>query len=403
MQKKNKVILLVLSIAGALTLMFFTQIFLFVFTVISGILFLPGYYIYRKAIKTTGSEKVKYSLLGILIALSMAFPMGFAFMHFVPSFPDNFFLIAILETGLFWLPAGLYLFLTTLAVSIIAYLGEKMKIVKKETVENPKVRLAALAFILTVTTVTMVFAYRAQDKTIYSRYNVELPQKSGRPDSLRVVIISDLHLTFNTPDNWVKDKVSMINAIKPDLVLVVGDIVDSRPDLLKGKPFSEDFHALKPRLGVWAVTGNHEHFDDLEESRRFIRSCGFILMDDSLALVDSAFYLAGRTDRMDKGRRKLSEILSAKTADLPVILMDHQPRGLDEAVENDVGLQVSGHTHHGQMFPLNIATHFMYKVSWGYDKIGNTQFIVSCGLGLWGPQYRVCSRSEIVFADIIIK
>ena len=84
----------------------------------------------------------------------------------------------------------------------------------------------------------------------------------------------------------------------------------------------------------------------------------------------------------------------------PVILLDHQPFHLDETAENGVDLQLSGHTHNGQMWPLNYITAMIYEVSYGYLKKGNTQLIVSSGFGLWGPRVRSGSRSEVLLINI---
>ena len=81
---------------------------------------------------------------------------------------------------------------------------------------------------------------------------------------------------------------------------------------------------------------------------------------------------------------------------LPVILLDHTPVKLNEATENKIDLQLSGHTHNGQMFPLNFITNLIYEVSWGYLKKGNTQFYVSSGIGSWGPPVKLASDAEIV-------
>jgi predicted MPP superfamily phosphohydrolase len=98
----------------------------------------------------------------------------------------------------------------------------------------------------------------------------------------------------------------------------------------------------------------------------------------------------------DNRRKALKELVAGIDRSAPLILMDHQPFGLEEGVENGIDLQLSGHTHHGQLWPLNYITRAIYQVSWGYVKLGETHVYVSCGVGTWGPPVRTGNRPEIL-------
>ncbi len=125
-------------------------------------------------------------------------------------------------------------------------------------------------------------------------------------------------------------------------------------------------------------------------------------------MIDNSFYLTAREDYSKsqftgKQRKPLNLILNGRE-NYPVILMDHTPFKLEEAEKNNVDLQLSGHTHHAQLWPLNYLTSLIYEKDWGYLKKGNTQYYVTCGVGTWGPPVRTGSRTEIVnikikFAD----
>ena len=97
-----------------------------------------------------------------------------------------------------------------------------------------------------------------------------------------------------------------------------------------------------------------------------------------------------------KQRKSLDEIVKTISTNHPKILLDHTPFKLEQAEQNKIDLQLSGHTHHGQMWPANLITKMIYEVSWGYKKKGNTHYYVSCGAGTWGPPVRTGSSSEIV-------
>ena len=159
----------------------------------------------------------------------------------------------------------------------------------------------------------------------------------------------------------------------------------------------EELSQLHAPLGVFAITGNHEFYSGVpEEINKYLRAAGVRMLHDSVALVDNSFYLVGRDDRTNPNRMKLSELVKGLQPDLPKILLDHQPYALEQACENDIDLQISGHTHNGQFFPGNLFVKRIFEVAHGYKKKGKTHFYVSSGLGIWGPLYRIGTQSELV-------
>jgi predicted MPP superfamily phosphohydrolase len=157
---------------------------------------------------------------------------------------------------------------------------------------------------------------------------------------------------------------------------------------------------IKAPYGVYAVTGNHEYYGGLARAVACLAKAGVTVLQDSVVCVAEAFYIAGRKDRaaerMSGGRRGLADIVAGLDSSLPLILLDHQPFHLEEAQRCGADLQISGHTHHAQLFPLNLLYRWIYEKSRGYLVKGNTQYVVSCGAGTWGPPVRTSSPSEIV-------
>jgi predicted MPP superfamily phosphohydrolase len=128
---------------------------------------------------------------------------------------------------------------------------------------------------------------------------------------------------------------------------------------------------------------------------------GMKILRDEYEFIDSSFYLVGRDDVVKKQftgreRKKLNEIISSINSNYPKVLLDHTPVKLEQAENNGIDLQFSGHTHHGQIWPANIITNMIYEVSWGYLEKGKTKYYVSSGAGTWGPPVRTGSKSEIV-------
>jgi predicted MPP superfamily phosphohydrolase len=154
------------------------------------------------------------------------------------------------------------------------------------------------------------------------------------------------------------------------------------------------------------VTGNHEYIGGVEQAVAYLREHGVTVLRDSCVTLPSGVIIAGREDRSSssfagKKRKDLSEILDGADTSKPVILMDHQPFHLEEAEHAGVDFQLSGHTHHGQLWPLNYITNAIYEISWGYLRKGATQYYVSCGAGTWGPPVRLGNRPEILHFRII--
>lgn len=128
-----------------------------------------------------------------------------------------------------------------------------------------------------------------------------------------------------------------------------------------------------------------------------------MLLNDSIVKIDSSFYIAGRYDLHYRKRKQLNEILKSYTGDLPLILMDHRPTELQATSLTGTDVQFSGHTHNGQLFPINLIINGIYELSWGYKKIRNTHFFVTSGLRLWGPPVKTAGKSEIMVVDIYFR
>jgi predicted MPP superfamily phosphohydrolase len=207
----------------------------------------------------------------------------------------------------------------------------------------------------------------------------------------------DIHLGISIDKKRLQGYVKMINDQHPDIVLLAGDVSDRSMIPVIKQNMLEEFRSIKSKLGVYAINGNHEHYAETPTATAdYLKEAGIIVLRDSACLVDSSFYVVGRDDRSYANRKSLNEIVKGLDPKYPRILMDHQPYHLEEAEKNNIDLQLSGHTHNGQFFPGNLFVRKMYELGYGYLKKGKTQYYVSSGLGLWGPQYRIGTQSELV-------
>ncbi len=216
---------------------------------------------------------------------------------------------------------------------------------------------------------------------------------------LKIVGLSDLHLGYTIEKEELAQWVNWINAEKPDLILIAGDIVDgdTRPLLEDG--VAQELQRLQAPLGVYACLGNHEYMGGEGQERRFLAQTGITLLQDSVAEVEG-IYIIGRDDKSNSHRKNLSELTASLDPEKPKILLDHQPYNLHEAEENGIDFQLSGHTHRGQVFPINLIVDRMYEKAHGYHRRGKTHYYVSSGMGIWGGKFRLGTQSEYVVVHL---
>lgn len=237
---------------------------------------------------------------------------------------------------------------------------------------------------------------------IVRRYEISIPKSAGQRKELRIAIASDLHLGTIVGNKQLNVLVDKMNALEPDLILFPGDIIDD--DI---KPFirydmGSVMKRLKSKLGIYAVLGNHEYIGGhIKEFVNQMSSIGIEVLLDRSVLIEDSFYVIGRKDKAverfgSDGRMDLELLLAGLDKSKPLILMDHQPYGLDKAAAAGVDVMLSGHTHRGQMAPNHFITRRIFELDWGYLKKGALHAIVSSGYGTWGPPVRIGSRSELI-------
>ena len=194
----------------------------------------------------------------------------------------------------------------------------------------------------------------------------------------------------------LKKYVEMINAQHPDLILISGDLIDNSVVPLYTENMAEELANLKAPMGIYMVLGNHEYISGIDESIRYIKSTQIQLLRDSVVTLPNGIQLIGRDDRHNRKRHSLQELMVNIDKSKPIILLDHQPFDLEKTEAAGIDLQFSGHTHHGQIWPINWVTDYIFEQSHGYRQWGNSHVYVSSGLSLWGPPFRIGTHSEMV-------
>ncbi len=291
------------------------------------------------------------------------------------------------------LPFLLYLVITVVLADLILGVLLLLRFVSKPTLRRPGFAAAQLCLFLVTPTVIVIAGVVNNDRLQISEYSVNVPRKSSTLRQLKIAFASDFHLGAMTSDHLLERFVTKVCALNPDIVLIGGDVLEGDRDIDLDENESR-LRQLKARYGVYAVPGNHEMHGTARSD--FFERSGIRLLEDSVVRIEQAFYLVGRKDGRGENRKSVQDLLRNTIGDLPLILMDHRPVDMDNVSRANVDLQLSGHTHHGQLFPVNYVTERQYELSWGHLKKRNTQFIVTSGTQVWGPPVRTAGSSEIV-------
>jgi predicted MPP superfamily phosphohydrolase len=191
--------------------------------------------------------------------------------------------------------------------------------------------------------------------------------------------------------------IDLVNAEKPDLVLIAGDIIDMSMRPLVEENMAEELRRIE--APVYACLGNHEYYSGEPEAQRFYQEAGIHLLRDTSAVVGD-LCLLGRDDRSNLGRKDVAAIVRDADMQKYTILLDHQPYHLERTERAGIDFQFSGHTHHGQVWPISWITDAIYECAFGPHQRGNTRYYVSSGIGIWGGKFRIGTRSEYVVATL---
>lgn len=237
------------------------------------------------------------------------------------------------------------------------------------------------------------------------KYDIKINKPAGDIREFRIAAVSDIHLGSIIRKRSIIKLSGILDSLKPDLVLLLGDIVDGEIGPVMRDDLLAYFTCPKCNDGLYAITGNHEFIGGAKKTIPYIESKGIRILKDEIIEIDGGIQLIGRLDRdsqrfFGRPRMTLAELVKNTDPSKPIIVLDHQPFEFSESEKYGIDLQLSGHTHNGQMWPLNYVTRMIYELSYGYLKRGNTQFIVSSGFGLWGPRVRSGSRSEILLLNL---
>lgn len=342
-------------------------------------------YCYNLIHKTFGNIKSAKPLQGLVVVLACLLPIIDSVGQIIYVY-GNLKLLLFTYLNLvigYYAVFVLYVFLFILVLHSLILLNNLIKIIPGKILKSKNLVRATIFFILICGVSILVIGTHINNNPVINKYYLTLPKKSSALNSLKVICVSDIHLKNTTSLVFLQKLADMVRSEKPDIIFLPGDIVETYGNTNEAKlnEFIELLKDIKSENGIFAVRGNHDLpgrnvADEIDFSKRL----GITMMSDSLIELENKIYIVGLKYRGNNEIRPIDSLIKLRIKDLPVILLDHAPYCLAAASNNGIEVQLSGHTHNGQIWPLNYITNVVYDIAWGYKKINNTHLFVSCGV-----------------------
>ncbi|MCD2493006.1 metallophosphoesterase [Lacrimispora sp. NSJ-141] len=316
----------------------------------------------------------------------------------------------------YWLGTLLYIILTVVIGDIIRFILLHIKRVNKVKLHSRKTFIISGAIvtfcIVAVSTYGIIHARDLKTK----KYEITI-DKTCETGDMKVVLIADLHMGYSIGHSYIEKMARKINDMEPDLICIAGDIFDNEYDALDDPAaITAALKSMKSTYGTYACWGNHDisekilagftfgskkSLTDDDRMGSLLQDAGITLLNDETVCIDDSFYLIGRKDiarvrKIEHIRKSPEELTSGLDKSKPVIVLEHQPKQLSELSEAGVDAHLCGHTHNGQLFPGNLTIGLLWENPYGLEKKGSMYSIVTSGVGVWGPDMRVGTDSEIV-------
>lgn len=290
----------------------------------------------------------------------------------------------------FWMVLLLFVMYAALATFLLHLLLRRLL---------PQARLARALRLFAPLFVAALFGlglYNAYTPVVRHQ-SIVIDKKLARP--LRIATTADLHLGVLVGGRQLDRLAAIMETEKPDLILLPGDLMDDDVTAYRRENMRSHLARLHAPLGVYATLGNHDLFGDEREIYEELEKAGIRVLANRVIETDGLI-IAGRNDDLDKRRPSTAKLLAGHDTARPVILLDHRPTQIEAHSRLPVDIQVSGHVHNGQVAPANLIVRSLYRLHYGYEKIGNGHFFVTSGYGFWGIPLRLGSQAEVWIIDV---
>ena len=350
----------------------------------------------------------------IIYAILAAVPVLGAYL------PKSQFKFFCMELGNIWLGFFIYYSIFVLLMFPVLQIIIKNRKTKDKSLVGWAFQFAFLAaFVIFVSGLV----HAQQPKLV--NYDIELENEAAEGESLKIVLLADLHLSVNSKIKATEKMVELVNECDPDIIVIAGDIFTSNFDGLKDPDkYSAALSRMHAKYGVYAVCGNHDVDENLiggfsispisqafrtPEMEKFFADSGFnVLYDESTDIGNSLCTLAGRIDGEKAGdgtadRLSPDELLQNTDKSKPVIVLQHEPIEFKSLADSGADLILCGHTHNGQIFPGNLVVPLFNENGYGVKELHGATTVVTAGVGYYGPPMRVGTDSEVTVLNVTFK
>lgn len=354
---------------------------------------------------------------GIVYSICLVSPL------FATLLPKCLFTIWIRRLSAYWLGVMLYMLMAVALIDIIRFLLKHTRLKKSFLFTSKTLVTMGIVTAVFLSCICTYGLYNARNIKLKT-YDIDVDKSCGDTKDLKIALIADLHMGYSIGAREITNMVTKVNEINPDIVLIAGDIFDNSFDGLDDpEEICRQLQSIKSKYGVYATYGNHDIEEKLivgftlgktsektgsDEMDNFIYESGITLLRDETMLINDEFYIVGRRDYEkpstdDGSRLSAQELTKNLDKSKPIIFVDHEPLELQEIADAGADIDLSGHTHDGQLFPANIAVKFSWENPCGMIKVDNMYSIVTSGVGVFGPYMRVGTDSEICEINVHFK
>lgn len=378
------------------------------FAVMSALIALSHVYLYRRLVRDTLRSR-SARRVGLVAVVTLAALMLGA--RILARFWPNDFTEALGDIGFVWMGIACFLVLALVALDAIpraagwvARTVRRGRVGPGETIDPERriflARSVAGGAALLAGGATSFGVWRAYYPPEVSEVAIRLPGLPRALDGLSIVQLTDIHVGNMVERRFLDELVRRANTQRPDLVAVTGDLVDG--DVPTLGPSVAALANLRSRHGTFFVTGNHDHYSGAAEWTAFLENLGVQVLRNRHVRIgegSASLDLVGVDDwgaRRMGGGYDLDAALAGRDPDRASVMLAHQPANFRVAAGRGIGLQLSGHTHGGQIFPFTLAVSLAWEFSAGLYRAGDSHIYVSRGCGFWGPPMRIDSPPELV-------
>lgn len=370
--------------------------YILILVLFSLLYFLINYYIGRKILNGFNYIfKISPLVFWIIFwVLALSYIISMFLNKFISPNLTNFLYLF----GSYWMGLLMYTLLTFPIIGIINIIISKSHLSNNLTDKYYiyQTILIALVFII----ITTIGSFNAKNSYVTS-FDIDIDKPSFK-EPVNVIMVSDIHLGNIVKNKKLSNMVKEINDLNPDIVIIAGDIIDSDIKPFLNTNMGREFSKIKSTYGTYATLGNHDLMTKAEKQIvRILEENSVKVLRDESILINDSLYIIGRDDITinrfsENDRASLLDLTHNLDKSKALIVIDHNPKYINESLNANIDLQLSGHTHKGQIAPGNLVTNKMFEIDYGYLKKDNLNVVVSSGYGTWGPPIRIGSRSEIV-------